>query len=490
MPKAPQSKLHELVRSLSASEKRHFRKNAKTFHSDPIYLRLFDALCAQDQYDEPALKAEFSVPYFSALKNYLYEALIDDLIVLEYEGNEEQRLYRCKQKAWVLVRKGFPEAAFALLKKSIEQALAGEFFAQALDLVQTQAKLYANWKPFSLEDFKDLQQKIDFCLSRLHNQQRYQRINLEFVYWQRKERHLPGQALEAAFDAILQDPSMREEALATTSLSKMFFLSTYEGYHKIKGNYEQALFYSQRLTELFEARPHFCKQFPSNYLSILINRLNALYYTRKLDELREGLERLGEVSFDDSKLEIIRFSRYAVLYLNYMKLSNNYSFFDSLKIKIKEFESKNNLPPTEIRLLYYNIAELEIWLGHYRQALDALLVLHDLPATDTQSDLQRFVRLLEILVHAELGNDFLVDSLCRNALRGISSQSALYEYEKRWVDFFRQLAALPFSERKKYCNKALLEFKAFLNASPERKRLSDYFDFEAWLEQKTENGTR
>ena len=51
--------LHNLIHSLSKSEKRFIRLNAQFHQGDKTYMKLFDAIEKQKKYDEEALKVKF-----------------------------------------------------------------------------------------------------------------------------------------------------------------------------------------------------------------------------------------------------------------------------------------------------------------------------------------------------------------------------------------------------------------------------------------------
>lgn len=478
MPATPNQQLYELVQAMTAAEKSYFRKNARRFSAENDYLRLFELVEQQPQYNEAALTKVFPRKQFSAFKNYLYEAITDSLIAFRADKSEEQRLQRLKQKALLLAEKRLYEAALKILKKASLLALEGEFFTIAIELVQLEYKLFTNWRPLHLPDYQAAFKKVEFCLAQLHNQQIYQQLNLEFIYWQRKERVLRDVKVLEELEKVMQKPHLQDFNQATNILSKLFYWTTHDGYHKIKGEFEQAILCSKQAIQLYENNPIIQRRDPQNYLTICINHLNNAYYTHNIEELKRGAIQLKNMLFNDAKLENIRLARYAGFMLSYMKFSKNYTEFNALIKEIKDFINKKNTQITEKRLLGYNTLELCIKKKDYTLALDFVFFLTHLPATDTQADLQRFVRLLEILVHSELGNDFLVDSLCLNTARLLSKNNVFYDFESLWVELFQQLIKAPLLERKTLKKQYISKFQVLNNIN---KHL-EYFDILEWLQ--------
>src|SRR5947199_117055 len=87
-----------LIKSMNKSEKGYFKK----FSSKHIiggqnnYIRLFDAIDSQKEYDEAAIKKKFEgktfIKYLPSEKNYLYNLILDMLHVYDVNNNPESIL--------------------------------------------------------------------------------------------------------------------------------------------------------------------------------------------------------------------------------------------------------------------------------------------------------------------------------------------------------------------------------------------------------------
>ena len=73
----PSNNLFLLIKSMTMSEKRFFKLYSSSGSGDKIYLKLFDALEKQQQYDEASIKKIFGreafIKQLTFTKNYLNE---------------------------------------------------------------------------------------------------------------------------------------------------------------------------------------------------------------------------------------------------------------------------------------------------------------------------------------------------------------------------------------------------------------------------------
>jgi hypothetical protein len=102
--------LFALVKALSKSEKRYFRLYAAKQHSkeDAVYLLLFDALEAMEEYDDAPLHAilrEQQLHHLAQLKYYLYKTLLRALNLYHARFNIETRINELIQAFNILYEK-------------------------------------------------------------------------------------------------------------------------------------------------------------------------------------------------------------------------------------------------------------------------------------------------------------------------------------------------------------------------------------------------
>ena len=55
-----------------------------------------------------------------------------------------------------------------------------------------------------------------------------------------------------------------------------------------------------------------------------------------------------------------------------------------------------------------------------------------------RKDLQSLARILNLIIHYELGNTVLLDSLLRSTYRYLNKENRLSEIEKKFINFFKE----------------------------------------------------
>lgn len=483
--------LFTLIQSLTKAEKIYFRKQAATFvGKQSAYLELFDAIADQKEYDENALRQQFKGKPFlkqlAVLKNYLYEALLDSLVRFRAKDDTEIQLYQTKQAVAVLMEKKMLKPALRLLKKAIDKAEKEERFIIATNLLTLQHKLLVNMQNDDLESQQKTWIQTDDYVAKFQNVQAFQRLHASVLHWLKKDRHARSPQTAAELDKLIQSPLLQDINQANSFWAKMFFFSTHDAYLKAKGNFEQSIHYARASIEAFEANPEMQKIDPQNNLGVIVNFLNAAYYTNNIDLLLEGIQKLKEITFSDFKLENLRRSRYVVFSFSYMKIANDFSQFDTLcKEAVYLIEQhKPEIVATEKRLICYNALHNSIRLGRYTDALDWRLRMAELTKSQVQSDFQRFERLLEILIHYALGNEELVLALCQNAARQLSPLSG---YEALVLSLFRHLPKLPYRERDTAMAQHLGQLEQLFTENATEKKALEYFDIMLWIKARLKN---
>ena len=92
--------LFQLIKSLSRNEKGYFKKYTLLYSAQPEsannYTRLFDVIDGMDEYDEIALKKQFTGEKFinqlPVTKNYLYNSILKSLRSYSAQSNDNLKI--------------------------------------------------------------------------------------------------------------------------------------------------------------------------------------------------------------------------------------------------------------------------------------------------------------------------------------------------------------------------------------------------------------
>ncbi|MFT4971639.1 MAG: hypothetical protein ACI9JY_000839, partial [Saprospiraceae bacterium] len=137
---------------------------------------------------------------------------------------------------------------------------------------------------------------------------------------------------------------------------------------------------------------------------------------------------------------------------------------------------------------YFSFFSIYFGKGDYSESLSYLNEWLNIRKTDERQDLQSLAKVLNLIIHYEMNNPMLIDSIIRSNIRYLSKQKGTYQFEKIIISFFSKLNKMPLTNRE--LSEAFQQLKdELLNDlhAPEEKRLLGIFDIISWIESKITN---
>jgi len=133
--------LWQLVQTMSGAEKLYFKRNFVVSKSEPVYIKLFNAIVVQKKYDEDAIIKKYTPVItkknIASLKNYLQQMVGEALIHFDNQHNTSHSIYEQIALIRVYRKKGLLDEANVLWKKAVLKARSSESFA-LLNLLKTE----------------------------------------------------------------------------------------------------------------------------------------------------------------------------------------------------------------------------------------------------------------------------------------------------------------------------------------------------------------
>ncbi len=137
---AQNTDLFDLIKSMTTAEKSYFKRYGykqqstdKDSKSNP-YMKLFDAIDKQEEYNEDKLLKQFAkekfVKNFSATKNYLFSMVLDSLLACNEGKNSLDQLLQQLREINLLLQKGLP----LICLKKIEAAQKKATYLELWDI--------------------------------------------------------------------------------------------------------------------------------------------------------------------------------------------------------------------------------------------------------------------------------------------------------------------------------------------------------------------
>ncbi|MEQ8705101.1 MAG: hypothetical protein RIC19_14340 [Phaeodactylibacter sp.] len=499
MPKTPSNKLFQLIKSMSGSEKRYFKVFVgNTSGKDSKYLRLFDAIEAREDFDDEALKeavyqgAPVQSRKYSELKAYLYDLCLKSLQGYDEKTSVDYKLRHYMQSLQVLFRRSLFSDCQDILHKARKVAYKYERFTVLLDLLGWEKQLaYAKSDiDYLNEALERIETEERMLQQQLSSISAYRNLFFRLLVSLRKDASLAGPAFRKRLADIVDTPLLQEAPEHDAHQAQIYYFRTLSIYQLATGDLQGFNQNSEQLIELMESKPHFLKEDVSEYISALSNLIMSCGRVGDYEALEVYLEKLRQVHplSKDDELKIHR-----QYYQNKFSLCIAKGDFaeglSALKTHLTERQGFDN-DLFETNTFYYYYFHISFGAGAYDDALSYLNDWLNLSTTVERQELQGTARILNLIVHFELGNYVLLDSLIRSTYRYLKKREQLHDVEREIISFIRKATGSPSRHELKTAYENLKgEFERLPQAERAKSFFVRAFDLMAWLESKLEGKT-
>lgn len=482
--------MYDLVNSLTKSEKRYLKVRAGS--GDKDYLQLMDALIGQQTFDEGKLiedhKGANFLKHLAVNKRYLYELILRSLTQFGQQ-KAEHKVFEKFASANILLEKGMIAAALSELKKGQKIAKKYELFDLQITLSSIEKKMFPRL-PSKAKNDAAIQQIFDSeerSLTQLKNINEYWHLAQQIVQFQTQFQKIQNEDQRKHIEKLTQSPLFLDPSLATNFKSKLYFYQANATYQFILGDVEQAYQINKQFLDVLDEHPHFLKIYAERYLGTLNNMLIDSLVIGKYDILQEGINRLVMLlerpefkSIKNIGARIFR-QRYLLL-LNWSLSQRDFAraseLIPEIENGLKEFEKKLT---KHHRITFYYLTAYTLFQNRrFDQALQwNNFILND-PKENVVKEIFHFARILNLLIHYELGNHDLLSSLLLSTPKYLKARRTIYKTEKRLFRFLGKLLNQVDKEKRK---QLIEEFKADVNVlfgEAGEKRVFNYLDLRLW----------
>ncbi len=490
--------LFVLIKSLSKSEKRQFKIFASRLEtsSNTKFIELFNILDKSEVYDEKLILKSGSIKkvQLSNLKSYLYKQILVSIRLNIPSQNMRYQLREQIDFATILYNKGLYKQSLKILDKTKQQALENDEKHMAYEIVEFEKLIESQYITRSIQGRADelaVQAKelnyrntISSKLSNLSLQlygimlktgyvksdEEYQNIDDYF------NRHI------AKFDENkfgFREKYWYYNANLWRSFLVQDFLSCYKFAHKCV-----TLFYDNQ--SMIYLNPVFFLK-GNHYL------LESLFMLKYKTNFKKYLEQLEETIHDPKFPVNDNIASLSFLYLynnklNYHILEGSFAESEYLipEVLYKMNQHSEHLDEHHEMLFYYKIACIYFGNEKYTDSLFYLEKIINNKNLTMREDLMCFARLLYLILHYELGNDYYLENQLKSTYKFLLKMNDLNEVQKEIIRFLKNLNSIYPGDIKKEFIKMKERFVE-LEKNTYEKRAFLYLDIISWLESKIEN---
>lgn len=497
--KTPSDRLYRLVKSLSGSEKRYFKIfiNGKGGGKINKYNQLFDAIDEQEEFDDDALKLliyegqDIQSRKYSELKSYLYDLILKSLQLYDEKTSIDYRLKGMLLNVRVLFRRANFSDAELVLHKAKKLAKKYEDFNTLLEILRWEKEVaYASTNIGYLDqELERITKEEEVYIQQLNNYLFYRNTFLKLLVIIRKGSSFRKQEKDREFKEFLNHSLLGNVNSAISYTAKVQFYRIHSIYAYATLDWKSFHEYGQLLLEIMESQPYRLKEDVVEYISALSNFIASCSVLQQYEIMRTYLEKLKKVRTNtlDDELKIHR-----QYYLNKLELcSRTGEFMEGLETLKSHLKGKKKFDQVffETSSFKYNYFYIYFGAGAYEEALQSLNDWLNMPTNSERAELKSLARILNLIIHYELGNYILLESLIRSAERYLQKQNKVYEYESLLIHFIKQIEQNPSQQELMKNTEILKNNLNQLIEIPTERAMLQYFDWTAWLESVSKKQT-
>lgn len=492
----PSQELFDLIKSLTKSEKRFFKLSSALQSGEKNYLKIFDVIDRQNEYDEQKVKDHFDgetfIRHFPSEKNHLYKLILKSLRSYHADNSVSSQLKQEIKNIEILYNKALYKECNKFLMRAKKMAIAHEKFYYLFELI--------SWEKLLLEEaFEDGQftkdldtliQEEQEVIEKLRNLAAYHVLYSKINYVFRSGGFVRDEEDRALVQEIANHPLIREK---NTALSKRAATICYytQGFCNLaKGDAATALEKFSRVKSILDDQAKIRKDLAKRYVRTLAKISTCLVDLGRFDEAEAMIETLraktSEDGFKRTDIQLHIFKDTTIAELQICHSSGNFErgleLVEQTIATMESYEGKVH-KEQELLILYY-IAYIYFGAGKHNKALFWInKVLNDNENTLRQ-DIYSYARLFNLVIHYELGNYDLLEYITKSTLRYLAKRQRDYAFETMVIEMMRKLIRATSDESRK---KIFVTFRSRLDEvvqGPEDEILLKYFNFVKWTDSK------
>jgi hypothetical protein len=485
--------LAKLIASLTKSEKRYFKVFTSLQNGEKGYIKLFEAIEKLGEYDEKKIRKMYEGEDFlkrlPAVKNYLHGQVLKSLRVINSGNTIETRLREMMQDVSILYEKRLFKQCAKILEKAKDIAKANEMVLPILEINIWQEKVLIELLP--IEKFeKALEDSVReemITVEAQKNAIQYRHLYNKMVLINRKIKEARNKEELDQFESIIKDPLLSSIDKALSFEAKQYFYHIHLIYNHAKGDNQECFLLSKAQMQLIESYPEKIKETPKIYLSALYNVLLCKIHLHKYENFNSILIKLRSFPVNSTNIEVSRFvNSYIfemVMYLDSGEFAKSAAIRDLILEGLELYHDKINI--IEKITLLYNLFYSYFGSAEYSKALGIINKLLNDYQKELRYDIQSAVRILNLIIHFELGNNSLLEYNAVSTYRFLYKSKRLYKMENIVLQFIRKKMPKIFNQKQQRA--AFIElreaFHAISNDEYESKAF-EYFDYISWLDAK------
>lgn len=487
----PSTDLFDLIKSLTGSEKRYFRLSTSLQQGNKEYLKLFDAIDSQKVYDEKAIKLRFKkesgLKNITFTKNYLHKLIFRSLNSFNEERSIDSQLTNILNRCRILLDKGLIKQYFKTVKLGKQLAVKHERFSFILEFLEIERQLTKK-EELSKNDINDVYIEENKILDKIRNLNEFKRaVNILFKI-QRTSGVVRTKTDDENIDRILKSLD-RDSGKNKMSVLEMetYYFAMYIA-NEIKGDHEKAYYFiKKRFKTVKSNKGIFQNSLFNNYKDSYLKMITAASDSGRYKEAEElfgkFIREFGKAAEQDIDVSFTHFDIMLNKSINTEIKTGSLKHFPELERDLEKH--KNKITINTYNGFYFKLSKYYFLKSEFNEALRIINALFASRHLKFSPFIEPYVRMLNILIHYELGNIRLMNYLISSTTKYLKSKNKYYKTENVVLNYLkksgqRNSSASGHKEIVKDFYKEINKLKR----SEFEKNAFSYFDYTNWIERK------
>lgn len=485
----PSEELHQLVHSLSMSEKRYFKIHSSRhiIGGTNNYTRLFDVIEAQAEYDEELVKKSFEketfIKHLPSEKHYLYNHILESLNSFNKEKTFLARYASTLTSIEILYNRGLFSQCKKIIKKAKTEAYSLEKFSILLLLIHWETILFIN-----AEEDKSLYINIQEEL-RLLDALKIQTILMQLAFDLQIQID-KGNATSKYINTRKKELNniFPPKPEINSFWSKYYYYSALALIYTIESNNTERYRCYKEIKNIMDKAPQFIKDLPAIYHLNYNNLVNIMLFLKKYSEtealLKEQRTFLPMYGIKNptfhTRVFINTYESELYLYYKTGQHEKAAQVAHQMESELKKIDL--TFGPILFDLFYF-MAITELMVKNYKGAIRWLnKILNAEREISFRKELQINARMLYLVVLNET-DDVLFDNRAQSARRFMAQESSFKKQAKilEGIELAGEDLTLP--KIKSALKSIIAQLKKEHQVAGE-ELLNKNFDFVEWLENK------
>lgn len=479
--------LHELIHSLSKSEKRFIRLNAQFHQGDKTYMKLFDAIEKQKVYDEEALKVKFRnekfINQFGVVKNYLQQFILKQL----RSYNSESKASIICQNLLIDIEILYWKGQFVLMKRLIHKAekIAEKYqlYLVLEELLNWESRLNTAQVKITLENVEEANKKHEAYMERYCHIVEYKKLINQTHFFIKKAEVIRTDEDKKTIEKLLNNKLLKE-------IPKRASFDEHYNFHMLNGvlnrlvnNQKASGEYREKLLVYMEKHPHMLEENTIRYLSALHNLLMHSLIIKDYDLYEKSLSKLKKLEAKTIREKAAIIESLCLFELGYYNETKQYQksvdFVTSFFLKQPSLLINQN--KEHYYLVHYHAALAYFNLKDFKNALSWVNKVINLTSKMVRVDIRAATNIINILIHYELKNLLLIPYLIKSTLEFLKSHHLQTEFDKK---FLLVMLALSKTNDEKEQQKTIAKNLPALEKLDKTSSIVSDIDVVEWLKYK------